>query len=89
MVYRTIKSHGAAGIAAPPGPDFHQFSDAEFADEMLSKARFSRIETSIVECGWTLGPGRVLSTFLREAPSVPPCFWRGSRLNTMRQSGQP
>jgi len=49
MVYRAIKTHGAAGITAPPGPDFHQFADRKVGNEMLSNAGFSSIAVSIVE----------------------------------------
>ena len=54
MVYRAIKTHGAAGITAPPGPDFHQFADRKIANEMLSNAGFSDVKMSIVESGWTV-----------------------------------
>lgn len=54
MVYRAIKTHGAAGITAPPGPDFHQFADRKIASELLSSAGFSDINMSIVESGWTV-----------------------------------
>jgi len=54
MVYRAIKTHGAAGITAPPGPDFHQFADRRIANELLSNAGFSDVTMSIVESGWTV-----------------------------------
>lgn len=54
MVYRVIKQHGAPGITAPPGPDFHQFANPAIANELLSAAGFSSIAMEIVECGWTL-----------------------------------
>jgi SAM-dependent methyltransferase len=54
LVYRAIKTYGAAGIAAPPGPDFHQFADRTVANEFLSGAGFSDIRMSIVESGWTV-----------------------------------
>jgi SAM-dependent methyltransferase len=54
LVYRTIKTHGAAGIVAPPGPDFHQFADRGIAHEMLTGAGFSSIDFAIAESGWTL-----------------------------------
>jgi SAM-dependent methyltransferase len=54
MVYRAIKTHGAAGITAPPGPDFHQFADRKIANDLLSNAGFSDIKMSIVESGWTV-----------------------------------
>jgi SAM-dependent methyltransferase len=54
IVYRAIKTHGAAGIAAPPGPDFHQFANRKTAHELLSAAGFSNVEMSIVESGWSL-----------------------------------
>jgi SAM-dependent methyltransferase len=54
MVYRAIKTHGATGITAPPGPDFHQFADRKVANEFLSNAGFSELSMSIVESGWTV-----------------------------------
>ncbi len=54
MVYRAIKTHGAVGITAPPGPDFHQFADRKIANELLSNAGFSDMTMSIVESGWTM-----------------------------------
>ena len=54
MVYRAIKTHGAAGITAPPGPDFHQFADHKIANELLSNVGFSDMKMSIVESGWTV-----------------------------------
>lgn len=59
MVYRAIKTHGAAGIAAPPGPDFHQFADRKVANELLSDTGFSNIEMSVVESGWTFSSPEV------------------------------
>jgi hypothetical protein len=52
MFYRVIKTHGAPGITAPPGPDFHQFANRNIANEMLSSARFSGINMTTVESGW-------------------------------------
>jgi SAM-dependent methyltransferase len=54
LVYRMIKTHGASGITAPPGPDFHQFADRKIAHRLLSNAGFANIDMSIVESGWTL-----------------------------------
>jgi SAM-dependent methyltransferase len=54
MVYRAIKTYGAAGITAPPGPDFHQFADRKIANDLLSNAGFSDVKMSIVESGWTV-----------------------------------
>lgn len=54
LVYRMIKTHGAPGIAAPPGPDFHQFANRKIANELLSEAGFSKIEMSIVKSGWSV-----------------------------------
>jgi SAM-dependent methyltransferase len=56
LVYRTIKTHGAPGITAPPGPDFHQFANQKIAHELLSSVGFSNIDMSFVESGWTLSP---------------------------------
>jgi len=66
LVYRAIKTHGAPSIAAPPGPDFHQFSNRSIANELLSKAGFSEIELTIVESGWTVDePDAVFEIFAR------------------------
>ena len=66
MVYRAIKTHGAAGITAPPGPDFHQFADHKIANELLSNAGFSDMKMSIVESGWTLNtPDGFFAIFAR------------------------
>jgi SAM-dependent methyltransferase len=66
MVYRAIKTHGAAGISAPPGPDFHQFADHKIANELLSKAGFSNINMSIVESSWTVdAPDAFFDIFAR------------------------
>jgi hypothetical protein len=54
MLYRVIKTHGAPGIAAPAGPDFHQFANRQTADALLSAAGFSNIELSFVDCAWDL-----------------------------------
>jgi hypothetical protein len=54
MLYRVIKTHGAPGIAAPPGPDFHQFANRQIANELLSAACFSSMELSFVDCAWDL-----------------------------------
>jgi SAM-dependent methyltransferase len=53
LLYDAIKQHGAAGIAAPPGPDFHLFADRSAAERLLSDAGFSRIRHAIVDCAWT------------------------------------
>jgi ubiquinone/menaquinone biosynthesis C-methylase UbiE len=52
MLYRIIKQHGAPGIAAPPGPDFHLFANPAEAKRLLSDAGYSRIEQSVVQCAW-------------------------------------
>ena len=66
MVYRAIKTHGAAGITAPPGPDFHQFADRKVAKEFLSNAGFSDVKMTIVESGWTVNtPEEFFAIFAR------------------------
>ena len=66
MVYRAIKTHGAAEITAPPGPDFHQFADRKIANELLSNAGFSDMKMSIVESGWTVNtPDDFFAIFAR------------------------
>ena len=53
MLYDAIKTHGAAGIAAPPGPDFHLFADRSIAERVLGEAGFSNIRHTIIDCAWT------------------------------------
>jgi SAM-dependent methyltransferase len=66
MVYRVIKTHGAAGITATPGPDFHQFADRKIANDLLSNAGFSDVKMSVVESGWTVNtPGGFFEIFAR------------------------
>jgi len=52
LLYRIIKQHGAPGIAAPPGPDFHLFANPAEAERLLSEAGFSGIEHSVADCAW-------------------------------------
>jgi SAM-dependent methyltransferase len=52
LLYRVIKQHGAPGIAAPPGPDFHLFANRPIAEQLLSEAGFSAIQHSTVDCAW-------------------------------------
>lgn len=54
MLYRIIKEHGAPGITAPPGPDFHQFANRDTAHALLTAAGFSNIEQTVIDCGWDL-----------------------------------
>src|SRR5262249_52401842 len=52
MLYDAIKTRGAPGVAAPPGPDFHLFADRAAAERLLSDAGFSGIRHAIVDCAW-------------------------------------
>ena len=52
LLYRIIKQHGAPGVAAPPGPDFHLFANPSEAERLLSAAGYSDIEQSVVQCAW-------------------------------------
>lgn len=52
LLYRVIKEHGAPGIAAPPGPDFHLFASPAEAERLLTDAGYSGIEQSVVQCAW-------------------------------------
>jgi SAM-dependent methyltransferase len=66
MLYRIIKTHGAPGITAPPGPDFHQFADRNLAGEMLSTAGFSGITMTTFESGWIVNtPEEFFEIFAR------------------------
>jgi ubiquinone/menaquinone biosynthesis C-methylase UbiE len=52
LLYEAIKTHGAPGIAAPPGPDFHLFGSQPAAERMLAEAGFSDISHAVVDCAW-------------------------------------
>lgn len=53
-VYEAIKAHGDPRVSAPSGPDFHQFARRDLAIKLLSDARFSNIEVTMVNCLWNL-----------------------------------
>jgi SAM-dependent methyltransferase len=53
-VYAAIKAHGDPRVSAPSGPDFHQFARRDVAVELLTAARFSNIDVTIVDCAWNL-----------------------------------
>lgn len=52
LLHRIIKQHGAPGVAAPPGPDFHLFANPTEAERLLSDAGYRGIEQSVVPCAW-------------------------------------
>jgi SAM-dependent methyltransferase len=49
-----IKTHGSHGVTVPQGPDFHQFASPDVAKALLSEARFSSVDVSVVDCAWDL-----------------------------------
>ncbi len=53
-VYAAIKAHGDPHVSAPAGPDFHQFARRDVAVKLLSQARFSNIDVTVVDCAWNL-----------------------------------
>jgi SAM-dependent methyltransferase len=53
-VYGVIKAHGHPDVSAPSGPDFHQFARRAEAVKLLSDARFSNVDVTIVDCVWDL-----------------------------------
>ncbi len=61
VVYGAIKAHGSPDVSVPPGPDFHQFAKREIAEQLLSKAGFSNVEFSIIDCVWDLDTPERLS----------------------------
>jgi SAM-dependent methyltransferase len=79
MLYRVFKQHGAPGISAPPGPDFHQFANPDTANALLTAAGFSDIGHAVLDCGWNL-----------ETPeSFAPILERGTVRAAMLLSRQP
>jgi SAM-dependent methyltransferase len=66
LVYRTIRTHGAPGVTAPAGPDFHQFANRAISEEFLSAAGLSNINVAAVSSGWTLkSPREFFDIFAR------------------------
>ena len=63
---RAIKAHGSPNVSLPPGPDFHQFAKREIAEELLSKAGFSNIELSIIDCGWDVSTPESLAEIIEQ-----------------------
>jgi SAM-dependent methyltransferase len=61
IVYDAIRTHGSAAVAAPPGPDFHQFANWKVAERLLTEAGFDTIDLEIVDCAWELKAPEVLS----------------------------
>jgi SAM-dependent methyltransferase len=53
-VYAAVKAHGSPDVVLPPGPDFHQFSRRDVAEELLSDAGFKDVGLTIVDCAWYL-----------------------------------
>ena len=53
-VYGAIKAHGHPNVSVPAGPDFHQFANRDTAMKLLSDAKFSNIDLTIVDCAWDL-----------------------------------
>jgi hypothetical protein len=41
-------------VAAPLGPDFHQFARREIAEKLLLEAGFHNVDLAIVDCAWDL-----------------------------------
>src|SRR6516165_10618440 len=64
VVYGAVKTHGSPHVSLPPGPDFHQFAKRDIAEELLSKARFSNIELSIIDCGWDVSTPESLAEIM-------------------------
>ena len=63
-IYEAIRAHGTPGVSLPAGPDFHQFARHETAQALLSRAGFSDVEQSIVDCAWDLNePDRLFEIF--------------------------
>jgi SAM-dependent methyltransferase len=66
VVYGAVNAYGSPNVFLPPGPDFHQFAKREIAEELLSKAGFSNVELTTIECRWDLNtPGSLAEIFER------------------------
>jgi SAM-dependent methyltransferase len=64
VVYGAVKVNGSPNVSLPPGPDFHQFAKREIAEELLSNAGFSKVELSIVDCGWDVSTPESLAEII-------------------------
>src|SRR5262249_9082222 len=66
VVYGAVKAHGSPNVSLPPGPDFHQFAKRDIAEALLSKAGFSNIELSIIDCGWDISTPEGLAEIIEQ-----------------------
>jgi len=53
-VYAAVKAHGSPDVSLPQGPDFHQFSRRDVAENLLFDAGFMEVDLTIVDCAWDL-----------------------------------
>lgn len=62
--FNAVKEHGNPGVAAPPGPDFHQFADKDIAQRLFAEAGFTDIRQGQADCAWTISePGGLFRIF--------------------------
>lgn len=52
MVYDAIRAHGSLDVGLPPGPNFFNYGDLNYATEMLSRAGFTNVSATEVPLVW-------------------------------------
>ncbi len=64
VVYSILEVHRSPDVSPPPAPDFLQFARPDMAEKLLSRAGFSNIRFTIVDCAWDLdAPERLFEIF--------------------------
>ncbi len=52
MVYDAIRAHGSLDVGLPPGPNFFNYGDLNYASEMLGRAGFTNVSATEVPLVW-------------------------------------
>src|SRR6185295_13710602 len=52
MVYDAIRAHGSLDVGLPPGPNFFNYGDLNYATEMLGRAGFTNVSATEVPLVW-------------------------------------
>lgn len=54
MIYDAIRAHGSLAVELPPGPNFFDYGDPNFATDMLRRAGFTNVSITEVPLVWRL-----------------------------------
>ena len=52
MIYDAIRAHGSLDVGLPPGPNFFNYGDLNYATEMLERAGFTSVSATEVPLVW-------------------------------------